>query len=49
MKTYLYRPSILESIITFLASVHGGSQFLVPAKERRFLRLFTESAVALYM
>ena len=39
MKTYLYRA--LKSTITFLAFVslfHSGSQFLAPAKNRRFLQ-----------
>ena len=38
MKSYLYRASSLKSTITFLASVHSGSPFLAPVKNRRFLR-----------
>ncbi len=37
MKTYLYRASNLKSAITFLALAYSGSQFLTPAKKRRFL------------
>ena len=40
MKTYLYRASNLMSTITFWPHFHSGSLFLVPAKNRRFLRLF---------
>ena len=36
MKTYLYRAPNLKS--TFWPQFHGGSQFLAPAKNRRFLR-----------
>ena len=39
MMTYLHRASNLKSTVIFLASVHGGSQFLATAKNRRFLRL----------
>ena len=38
MKTYLYRESNLKSTITFWPLFHGGSQFLAPAKNHRFLR-----------
>ena len=38
MKTYLYRASNLKSTITFQASVSWRSQFLVPAKNHRFLQ-----------
>ena len=38
MKTYLYRSSILKSKITFWPQIHGGNQFLEPAKNHRFLR-----------
>ena len=37
MKIYLYRASNLKSTITW-PLFHCGSQFLAPAKNRRFLR-----------
>ena len=47
MKTYLYRASNLKSTITFLTFVHSESQFLAPAKNRRFLRfIHTTEAIA---
>ena len=47
MKTYLYRASNLKSTITFLVSVSSGSQFLVPAKNRRSLQFIHNQTVFL--
>ena len=38
MKTYLYRASNLSLPSLFWLLFHSGSQFLVPAKNHRFLR-----------
>ena len=40
METYLYRASNLKSTITFPALASCGFQFLAPAKNHHFLRLF---------
>ena len=49
MMTYLYGASNLKSTITFLAFVSSESQFLAPAKNRRFLRFIREYGSTLYV